>query len=1198
MNVSILKNFLIMTALMLLGACSQNKTTKTSLTISNAFVYGASDNLINQAKGGLVVWGQSSNGKSFGKVLNDKDSISIMLPNETWSFYAMAWEGEQDIGIRLVGKVRCARSEGNNISDALSAPVELSLTNDGCEHPAFAGDRNLFKGTAADKVLAPFNLILCKSLPTDLNFSTTCNSTLGFAVSSFRLRLESYENLSKLITGPDAILTKCYPRSAAGNEIPSQLQIPKGITSITPFRMKLEFFTNSTNCSGDNFEVQLPNGAWANQENAKYFFDTNLTKLFIAPDPCFGSANADGFAAGDGSSDNPHIICTVPQLYKAIENAYSKPGDSYKLKRSLNLDLYSKGLPPPEGFTPPAWYNCLQLGENFLPIGYRPNCEQSPGAIAAFTGVFDGAGNTITGLRIRREGQASVGFFSKIGGNSIIKNINFNRPEISGLSNVGALVGTISTAADSSHSISNIKISNAKISARASVYSYVGGIIGRADVRSLTTYSNLNVEKSHISGNGDYIGGVIGHSHLVILENAKVDGIIESQNSKNYVGGIAGSFSQGVLSQSRFEGMVKGGQSVGGLVGASVVSNITTSYAQASVVTNHSNTAIVGGLVGELRHGVGISNSYFYGKISHPCHPNKCTDSSVGNAIGVPYGSFAVSNVFYLKNSNASSYQGTGLDNGTGVGESFIERVSQSPLAPNFKIIPGDLPRLKTGDDVCETEAANTSVADQISTSRGTSTNPILLCRESQLQEIGGSSHATNHYKLIRNFAATSPTTTITRTSFSGTLDGNGYGIIGFNLDGPSPLTWWDNISSNGVIKNLTFLSPRVNSTGESPSALLAGTNNGKVTNVSVKNLDWKAFTGGSLIVTNTNSAVIDNYQWDGMMNGSYKVGGIVQTNLGKILNSRLDGSIDCNLSISSSSCSYLAGVANLNGSLGIISGIEINTQIRDDLLNGTYHSFVANSNEGSIQDIHIRKYAEIRSKGMNVHAISVENVGTIQRVFNEGNIYVQEKTNIDGSDTVSPGVAPGIVTDNYKIIYANKANWIHLQKINARNFVDEGETCKVTLENHSTIWASWIPNSSDFQNYALVRYLGQNQGIEVLPLFSAPDGASYHFEKISSCASSVTNLGLSFKLGLSSREPTVEIALRNWSTWQDWNTTTSPGPIPPLSEQIWVANMDTIEDKTKVLNIYKNHFLGDSLGPVPTWEFDSREGMRLFKID
>ncbi len=200
----------------------------------------------------------------------------------------------------------------------------------------------------------------------------------------------------------------------------------------------------------------------------------------------------------------------------------------------------------------------------------------------AFSGSFDGLGYNIFDLNIKGDDTTTnVGLFAKAEG-AAIKNINLVGGTITGGSNVGAIVGSVS---------STTTISNITTSANVTGKTNVGGIVGEAAKSTLTNLVN--------------IGGITG-------KNSN-DASFDSVN----VGGIVGSMNGGKLSGSTYNiGRVTGGHEVGGLVG----------YAQNAALGDEKGTQIynkmdisggynVGGIVGSMEGGT-VVNAANYNSIT------------------------------------------------------------------------------------------------------------------------------------------------------------------------------------------------------------------------------------------------------------------------------------------------------------------------------------------------------------------------------------------------------------------------------------------------------------------------------------------------------------------------------------------------------------------------------------------------------
>ncbi len=321
-------------------------------------------------------------------------------------------------------------------------------------------------------------------------------------------------------------------------------------------------------------------------------------------------------------------------------------------------------------------------GAGFLPIN-------------GFSGTFDGAGHTITGLTIYRPDDDNVGLFGITSSTSIIRNVglvggsvtgsnyvgglagknygsisnSYFEGAVAGNSNIGGLVGwnfgsinnSYSTAAvnkpDSSASnvgglvganYGSITIS----SATGDVYgaNYVGGLVGSNYDNISNSFAKGNVVgNSHVGGlaGGNYgsisntyatIGMVTGSSYVGGLVGANQGNISDvyatgTVSGSSYVGGLAGDNFRGATINSACStgDVVSGTKNVGGLVGGNY-GNIANVYATGDVTTGSSLANNVGGLVGANYGGI-ISNAYATGDVTSSYGSN-----NVGGLVGGNYG--------------------------------------------------------------------------------------------------------------------------------------------------------------------------------------------------------------------------------------------------------------------------------------------------------------------------------------------------------------------------------------------------------------------------------------------------------------------------------------------------------------------------------------------------------------------------------
>jgi len=304
----------------------------------------------------------------------------------------------------------------------------------------------------------------------------------------------------------------------------------------------------------------------------------------------------------------------------------------------------------------PAHLNCIRLdldgnyvldndidltGINFEPIGAMIPYDSTHG-YCGFVGYFDGQGYSIRNLYINRPSDLDVGLFGYVGTYSYqnnigspvayqVKNLVLKDISVSGLSNVGGLIGRSRSGYLSIFPILNIS-GNGVISGNSNV----GGLVGDIDGGSII---NSNFSGS-VSGNykvGGLIGGIYNGG---ILQNSNFSGNVSGQDE---TGGLVGSTTDAIPNQTNFvygsgqiknshsSGTVSGNAYVGGIVGRlaapgfPISSGIETSYSTSNV----SGTDYVGGLVG-----VGtlfINNNYAIGNVTRK---SGSTSILIGGLIG------------------------------------------------------------------------------------------------------------------------------------------------------------------------------------------------------------------------------------------------------------------------------------------------------------------------------------------------------------------------------------------------------------------------------------------------------------------------------------------------------------------------------------------------------------------------------------
>lgn len=327
--------------------------------------------------------------------------------------------------------------------------------------------------------------------------------------------------------------------------------------------------------------------------------------------------------SGSGTFGDPYRIFYAEQLSQ-VRNFLNKDGVCFKLMSDIDLaDWISENAPK----------------EGWQPIGV----ESSP-----FKGVFDGNGHQISSINVERGSTDNIGLFGVVDGATINKltvqgklkgrsciggicgkstNTTFSDcnvvVDIQGVSNIGSLSGSNKGGQFAECVVSSTKLKGVSISQYdETLPNNIGGIVGcnsgelkftkcivEADIvgtekmggiigcdNGKTTLNECQVY-SHVKGNGDNIGGLVGESSSTVSES--------------------------VLCKCLFNGTLVGKDNVGGLIGTR--NDYYDNYKHLSIsnsvaICNIDSDNKVGGLIGSVYVGnratFDIANSYFSGTIN------------------------------------------------------------------------------------------------------------------------------------------------------------------------------------------------------------------------------------------------------------------------------------------------------------------------------------------------------------------------------------------------------------------------------------------------------------------------------------------------------------------------------------------------------------------------------------------------------
>lgn len=259
---------------------------------------------------------------------------------------------------------------------------------------------------------------------------------------------------------------------------------------------------------------------------------------------------------GTGDKENPYQIRTLSELMGLSEQVAAGrdfAGEYFELQNDIDLG------------------NLEINGGNWNPIGWYQNVtELSQDVRHPFRGHFDGAGNTIYGLKFARQEYdfKNVGLFGVIDGGSV-EHLNIEAEEINGSDNAGLLAG----AAAGGTRIYDVTVSGCVYGA-GDIGGLVGEVSGGTNGAGRSVLENCRAESVVLNSEGrnSFIGGIAGNVQNADIVDSVVttqDGDADRIQGKGYVGGIAGRIRKANIYNAYVSGTIGGNLSVsaGGILG-------------------------------------------------------------------------------------------------------------------------------------------------------------------------------------------------------------------------------------------------------------------------------------------------------------------------------------------------------------------------------------------------------------------------------------------------------------------------------------------------------------------------------------------------------------------------------------------------------------------------------------------------------
>lgn len=326
---------------------------------------------------------------------------------------------------------------------------------------------------------------------------------------------------------------------------------------------------------------------------------------------------------GVGTKSNPFMVANLECLVAVGTGEVMNDGKDYskdshyKVKQGASFDI-EKDI----SYKDPSSKDILDIDDDgdtdeLLKVVLKAEQDGDKGfkPLSLDGGSFDGNEVVIdTNLMIiNREDEDNVGLFSEIN-NTTLKNIVFKNTKITGIKNVGSLVGTVKNDC----LIDNCNIANLPVSKSENLGGVIGCIEGDDNVITKVKVIMFNNFEMDV----DNVGGLVGNtseSQNSVIKNCEILDITEEDQESNNIGGMVGNNNCTINNCYIFFSSQGELSNVGGIAGKNtgkIINNIVKVY-----LTFESNSSNIGYIVGDVSDGCTLNNYYISnGKINASKH--------------------------------------------------------------------------------------------------------------------------------------------------------------------------------------------------------------------------------------------------------------------------------------------------------------------------------------------------------------------------------------------------------------------------------------------------------------------------------------------------------------------------------------------------------------------------------------------------
>lgn len=329
--------------------------------------------------------------------------------------------------------------------------------------------------------------------------------------------------------------------------------------------------------------------------------------------------------SGSGTKSDPYKITSISELMglsEAVAQGESFKGKYFELQSDIELGDLN-----------------LNNG-SWNPIGWYKNASSLSGTPTAFEGTFDGAGNTISGLKFTKidHDYSYLGLFGSIK-NATIKNLVLEADEVSGQDKIGLLAGSV----EGNSTIYGVQVSGV-IYANGNAGAIAGEVTGGTKNAVIENCVAENVVLNS-EGTNSYVGGIAGNVQKADVVDCSVstqDGDTDRIRGKGYVGGILGRQNKANIYNVYVTGTIGGNltKAVGGITGLYESGNIIAAVMDGEISnTNNGTASQEGAIIGtrearnSFRYGTGKNDnlSYLFVNESNKSMVKRITGSGIAD---------------------------------------------------------------------------------------------------------------------------------------------------------------------------------------------------------------------------------------------------------------------------------------------------------------------------------------------------------------------------------------------------------------------------------------------------------------------------------------------------------------------------------------------------------------------------------------